>query len=257
MQKIIVVLIVLLSAFNVAAQDFKPTNEDYDISESMIKASVTRTNFYIKDSFFATSINSEEFLKVADKSKPTVIYLHGCNYDYPPYERSLLKFYLGLGFNFAVTDFIKRGDAKPACIAVNGVLVVRTNLRARIPARVLELNAHIDWLKANGFKTIYVVGFSEGGMVIQRMQKVVDAAVIHAMTCIPLAPNARRPTNENKYLQLISTRDPFLDRQGAVPCEGRKGYETFSSAVGNAPTHDPFSDPSWAGRIQVFLGTNK
>ena len=198
MQKIIVVLIVVLSAFNVAAQDFKPTNEDYDISESMIKASVTRTNFYIKDSFFATSINSEEFLKVADKSKPTVIYLHGCNYDYPPYERSLLKFYLGLGFNFAVTDFIKRGDAKPACIAVNGVLVVRTNLRARIPARVLELNAHIDWLKANGFKTIYVVGFSEGGMVIQRMQKVVDAAVIHAMTCIPLAPNARRPTNENK-----------------------------------------------------------
>jgi len=77
------------------------------------------------------------------------------------------------------------------------------------------------------------------------------------MTCIPLPPNAKPPTDQNKYLQLISTRDPFLDRQGAVPCEGRKGYETFSSAVGNAPTHDPFSDPSWAGRIQVFLGTNK
>jgi hypothetical protein len=254
MRKILATLIVVFSAFNVTAQDFKPTNEDYDISESTVKASVTRTKYYIKDSFFDISINSEEFLKEANRDKPTVIYLHGCNYDYPPYERSLLKFYLGLGFNFAVTDFIKRGDAKPACIAVNGVLVVRTNLRARIPARVLELNAHIDWLKANGFKTIYVVGFSEGGMVIQRMQKVVDAVVIHAMTCIPLAPNAKRPTNENKYLQLISTRDPFLDTQGAIPCEGRPGYETFVSAVGNAPSHDPFSDPSWEGRIKEFLG---
>jgi dienelactone hydrolase len=164
---------------------------------------------------------------------------------------------LGLGFNFAATDFIKRGDAKPACIGVNGVLVVRTNLRKRLPARVLELNAHIDWLKENGFKTIYVVGFSEGGMVIQRMQKVVDAVVIHSMTCIPLPPFAKLPTDQNKYLQLISTRDPFLDTQGAVPCEGRKGYETFSSAVGNAPTHDPFSDPSWAVRIKQFLGVDK
>ena len=257
MQKILAMLVVLLSAFNVAAQDFKPSNEDYDISESMIKASVTRTKYFIKDSFFDISINSEEFLKDADRSKPTVIYLHGCNYEHPPSERALLKFYLGLGFNYAATDFIKRGDAKPACIEVNGVLVVRTNLRKRIPARVLELDAHIDWLRTNGFKTIYVVGFSEGGMVIQRMQKAVDAVVIHSMTCIPLPPNAKPPTDQNKYLQLISTRDPFLDRQGAVPCEGRKGYETFSSAVGNVPTHDPFSDPSWAGRIQVFLGTNK
>jgi len=257
MRKIIVVLIVLLSAFNVAAQDFKPTNEDYDISESMIKASVTRTKYFIKDSFFGVGINSEEFLKDSDRSKPTVIYLHGCNYDNPAYESSLLKFYLGLGFNFAATDFIKRGDAKPACIAVNGVLVVRTNLPKRLRARVLELNAHIDWLKENGFKTIYVVGFSEGGMVIQRMQKVVDAVVIHSMTCIPLPPFVKLPTDQNKYLQLISTRDPFLDTQGAVPCEGRKGYETFSSAVGNAPTHDPFSDPSWAGRIKQFLGVEK
>jgi len=73
MQKILAMLVVLLSAFNVAAQDFKPSNEDYDISESMIKASVTRTKYFIKDSFFDISINSEEFLKDADRSKPTVI----------------------------------------------------------------------------------------------------------------------------------------------------------------------------------------
>jgi hypothetical protein len=24
--------------------------------------------------------------------------------------------------------------------------------------------------------------------------------------------------------------------------------------VGNAPSHDPFSDPSWEGRIKEFLG---
>ena len=257
MRKILATLIVVFSAFNVTAQDFKPTNEDYDISESMVKASVTRTKYYIKDSFFDVSINSEEFLKEANRDKPTVIYLHGCNYDNPIAERALLKFYLGLGFNYAATDFIKRGDATKACVAVNGVLVVRTNLRKRLPARVLELNAHIDWLRENGFKTIYVVGYSEGGMVIQRMQKAVDAVIIHAMTCIPLPPNAKPPTNENKYLQLISTRDPFLDREGTVPCEGRKGYETFSSLVGNAPTHDPFSDPLWAGRVKQFLGVDK
>ena len=257
MRKIIAVLIVVLSAFNVAAQDFKPTNEDYDISESIIKASVTRTKYFIKYSSFGTGLNSEEFLKDADRSKPTVIYLHGCNYDYPPYESSLSKFYLGLGFNFAVTDFIKRGDATNSCVVQNGVLVVRTNLPKRLRARVLELNAHIDWLQENGFKTIYVVGFSEGGMVIQRMNKAVDAVIIHAMTCIPLPPFARLPTNQNNYLQLISTNDPFLDREGALTCEGRKGYETFSSAVGNAPTHHPFSDPSWAVRIKQFLGVEK
>ena len=53
---------------------------------------------------------------------------------------------------------------------------------------------------------------------------------------------------------MISTRDPFLDTQGAIPCEGRPGYETFISAVGNAPSHDPFSDSSWEGRIKEFLG---
>jgi hypothetical protein len=257
MSRILSTLILILQVFSVAAQDFKPTNEDYDISEVMIKASVTRTKYFIKDSLFGTGIDSEEFLKDADRSKPTVIYLHGCNYDNPGYESSLLKFYLGLGFNFAATDFIKRGDATKSCVGVNGVLVVRTNLRKRIPARVLELNAHIDWLKENGFKTIYVIGFSEGGMVIQRMNKAVDAVIIHSMSCLPILPNAKPPTNQNKYLQLISKNDPFLTTQGAVSCEGRPGYESFSYAVGNAPTHDPFSDPSWAVRIKQFLGVNQ
>lgn len=257
MRKILASLIVICSTINVTAQDFKPTNEDYDTSESMVKASVTRTKYYIQDSFFNISITSQEFLKDANRDKPTVIYLHGCNYDNPAAERALMKFYLGLGFNYAATDFIKRGDATKACVGVNGVLVVRTNYRKRLPARVLELNAHIDWLREHGFKTIYVVGYSEGGMVIQLMQKTVDAAIIHAMTCIPLPPAAKRPTNENKYLQLISMRDPFLDREGTVPCEGQQGYETFVSVVGNAPSHDPFSDPLWAGRIKQFLGVDK
>lgn len=240
-----------------SAQDFKATDEDYDISDAMIKASVTRTKYHTQESFFNIGIKSEEFLKTADRQKPTVIYLHGCNYDSPLIESALLKFYLSLGFNFAATDFIKRGDATKACVVVNGVLVVRTNLRKRLPARVMELNAHIDWLKENGFTKIYVVGFSEGGMVIQRMNKAVDAAVIHSMSCIPLAPFARKPINENKYLQLISTNDPFLAREGAVSCQGRSGYETFTSIVGTAPSHDPFSDPSWEGHIKKFLGVEK
>lgn len=65
------------------------------------------------------------------------------------------------------------------------------------------------------------------------------------------------PTNQHKYLQLISTNDPFLATQGSVSCEGRQGFETFSFSVGNAPTHDPFSDPTWAGRIKQFLGVDK
>jgi len=48
-----------------------------------------------------------------------------------------------------------------------------------------------------------------------------------------------------------------LTTQGSVSCEGRQGFETFSFSVGNAPTHDPFSDPSWAGRIKQFLGVDK
>jgi len=257
MTKIIVVLLFVCSTFNSLAQDYRSTQEDYDISDAMVQASVTRTKYFFKDSFFNLGMNSEEFLKDADKDKPTVIYLHGCNYDYFSHENSILKFYLGLEFNFARTDFIKRGDAKPACTVVNGVLVVRTNLRKRLQARVLELDAHIDWLKANGFKTIYVVGFSEGGMVIQRMNKTVNAAIIHAMTCIPLPPSAKPPSTQNKYLQLFSIRDPFLVTPPASPCEGRPGYESFTSVEGNAPTHDPFSDPTWAGRIRQFLGVEK
>jgi hypothetical protein len=256
MKKIYILFLFLMTVMCASAQDFKNTDEDYDISDAMIKASVTRTTYHIKESFLNIGINSEEFLKNADRQKPTVIYLHGCNYDFPPYESALLKFYLGLGFNFAATDFIKRGDATKACVGVNGVLVVRTNYRKRLPARVMELNAHIDWLKDNGFTKIYVVGFSEGGMVIQRMNKAVDAVVIHSMTCLPLPPFARKPTNENKYLQLMSTKDPFLDN-GAEICQGRSGYETFTSVIGNAPTHHPFSDSSWEGHIKKFLGVEK
>ena len=100
------------------------------------------------------------------------------------------------------------------------------------------------------------MGFSEGGMVIQRMNKAVDAVIIHSMTCIPLPPFARKPTNENKYLQLMSTNDPFLDKD-ATSCQGRAGYETFTTVVGNAPTHHPFSDLSWEGHIKTFLGVRQ
>ena len=256
MKRFYILIILLMTMLSASAQDFKSTDEDYDISDSMVKASVTRTKYHIKESFLNIGINSEEFLKEADRLKPTVIYLHGCNYDNPGFEGALVKFYLSLGFNFAATDFIKRGDATKACVGNNGVLVVRTNYRKRLPARVLELNAHIDWLKENGFSKIYVVGFSEGGMVIQRMNKAVDAVIIHSMTCIPLPPFARKPTNENKYLQLMSTNDPFLDKD-ATSCQGRAGYETFTTVVGNAPTHHPFSDLSWEGHIKTFLGVRQ
>lgn len=234
-------------------QDFKATNEEYDISAEMIGRAVHRTKYFVKDGFFASGMSSQEFIKEAEREKPTVIYLHGCNNTFRPPEDAIRKFYLGLGFNFAETNFINRGDATAACQMVNGVLVVRTNLPKRLPARALELHSHIDWLKEHGFKKIYVVGYSEGGMVIQHLQSKIDGAVIHAMICLPRLI----PTKETKYLQLLSTNDPTFPRQVIATCQGLPDHETFTYSVGSANSHDPFSDPSWAGVIKKFLGVTE
>ncbi len=259
MRMLVVLLSLCLLAPLARAQDFAATNETYDISDAMINRSVTRTRYFLKDSLFALGEDSEAFLQKADRQKPVLIYLHGCNYGNRVAEEDLRKFYLGLGFYFARTDFITRGDTGPACRVVNGELVVRANMPPRLRARVLELNAHVDWLRKNGFSTVYVAGYSEGGMVIQLMQVKVEGAIIHAMACLPAGPSGRRPfpSKENRYLQLVSARDPFLQRQGADSCEGRPDHETFSYAGGNEPSHDPFSDPAWAGHIKRFLGVGQ
>ena len=70
------------------------------------------------------------------------------------------------------------------------------------------------------------------------------------MTCIP---KINQPNKDNKFLQLLSLNDPFMNR-GYALCEGRPGHENFKSVTSMEKTHDPFADPSWKTEIRKFVG---
>ena len=64
------ILLCLLSLLLSAAAFSQP----YDISDSLIKKSHERSSYFIEDSFFNTGISFEDFIKKADKTKPTVLH---------------------------------------------------------------------------------------------------------------------------------------------------------------------------------------
>jgi len=111
--------------------------------------------------------NFEDFLLSADKTKPVVVHSHGCA-GKDGDEQLLRSFYFGLGFNFAMLDFHKSGDAGPSCSGgSNSGFQYFGNLKTPLTLRVAELMNHIDVLRSNGFTTIYATAHSEGGMVVE------------------------------------------------------------------------------------------
>ncbi len=236
------------------AQTLQGGNEQYDISDQIIQHSHERSKYFVKSSIFDLGMSHEEFLKVADKSKPVVVHLHGCS-GIGRDEWEIKSFYTGLGFNFVLTNFLNRGDASVSCTVSNGHLTYLGNLQTRLPARAKELVHHIDWLRANGFGKIIVTGHSEGGMIMQVFRTSVEAVIIHSMACIP---TPKPPPKENRYLQLVSTNDPLLDpRRGTYPCEGRPGYENFTTSLSSVASHSPFADPRWKDTVRQFLGVQE
>ena len=232
-------------------------SQSYDISDSLIKKAHERSSYFIEDSFFNTGIPFEDFIKKADKTKPTVLHSHGCS-GVTKDEFTLKKFYTSLGFNFVILDFIKRGNTGVCQHLVAGNSNYKEDskkysddLKYRLPARLMELEHHIKTLKENGFTKIYATGHSEGGMVVQLIQSEVDGVIIHSMTCIPLS--AKTPNNiNNKYLHLVSSNDPLLIKTTGrkFSCDDRLNYTTV---ISNTYSHDALSDPTWESKIKLFV----
>ncbi len=226
--------------------------ETYDTSDNMINGSPDRASYYTEDSFFGWSINKETFIKTADRSKGVVVYAHGCGRN-SSWDREVRKFYLELGFNFVDADFISRGDTGPSCSLIGNQFVYKTNVHERLKARELEISAHVKFLKTNGFKKVVVVGFSEGGMVVQMLSAEVSAAVIHSMACVP---TWYPPNPNNVTLRIISKRDPVVMPRWnyhVMLCDGHDWYKNFTNLVTNVETHAPLGATESRANIRNFL----
>lgn len=220
------------------------------MSTDIIDSSHLRSTYYTKKSLIDFGVDFNEFIKTADKNRPTVVHSHGCS-GVTSDDTDLKNFYTGLGFNFVMLDFHKRGDASASC-ATGLVFTYHADTRKRLPPRLKELEHHIDILKKNGITKIYATGHSEGGMVVQYLQENVNAAIVHSMSCVPKFGNI--DNSKIKYLHLVSVNDPLLTRPGLrYTCEG---YENFTTALSKVYSHRALADPSWENKIKEFLGTN-
>jgi len=240
MKSYITLLLAIIASISAMAQD-------YDISDTIINSSHLRSTYYTKSSFFDSGTDFDTFIKTVDKTKPTVIHSHGCSGIWGD-DTTLKNFYTGLGFNFVMLNFHKRGDASASCSSSGG-FSYHADPYKRIPPRLLELVNHINVLKANGITTIYATGHSEGGMVVQLLQDEVSKAIIHSMSCVPLIENERNA--KVQYLHLVSRNDPLLTRPGVSHiCTNRNNYTTVTSSV---RSHSALADPSWESKIKEFL----
>tara|TARA_R110000868_G_scaffold283218_1_gene543664 strand:- start:54 stop:785 length:732 start_codon:yes stop_codon:yes gene_type:complete len=243
MKRSITALVLVASAIPIMGQT-------YDMSNDIIDKSHLRSSYYTKSSFFDFGFNFEEFIKTADKTKPTVIHSHGCS-GVSSDDIDLKNFYTGLGFNFVMLDFHKRGDASASC-STNGGFTYHADTRKRLPPRLKELEHHINILKNNGIPIIYATGHSEGGMVVQYLQENVNAVVVHSMSCVPKFGNI--DNSKIKYLHLVSVNDPLLTRPGLrYTCEG---YKNFTTGLSKVYSHKALADPSWEAKIKEFLAVN-
>jgi len=237
----------LVAAFMVIASSTSAMAQDYDTSPEMINSSHLRSTYYTKQSTFDFGLSFDEFIKTVDKTKPTVVHSHGCAGVLA--DDSILKnFYTGMGFNFVMLDFHKRGDARASCSGDTGGFTYQADTRKRLPPRLKELEHHIHVLKNNGITKIYATGHSEGGMVVQYLQNDVDAAVVHSMSCVPKFGNI--DNSKIKYLHLVSTNDPLLKRPGLkFKCDD-PNFTTINSTVAS---HGALADPEWNNKIKEFL----
>jgi poly(3-hydroxybutyrate) depolymerase len=247
------IFILLLLLLNISCAYSQP----YNISDDFIAISNERSNFYIAGSSSKIGFSYKNFLENADKNKPVFIHSHGCG-GIGEDESVLRDFHTMQGNNFVVLNFVNRGDAGPCTHLGSGNLNYKeeslkyiSDLRYRIPARLKELEHHIKLLRNAGFLKIFVSGHSEGGMVVQRLSIKVNGAIIHSMTCFPIAMD----TSLNNYLHLVSTNDPMLTKTPGrkFGCDDRSNYTV---AVSDVRSHGALADASWKEKIGKFISDN-
>jgi len=234
--------------------------QPYNTGEQMISTAHVRSTYFSKDAGMSSGVSYDKFIAQADKDKPVVVHSHGCAGVGKEDEVTLKNFYTGIGMHFVLLDFIKRGDAGVCTHLREGNQNYKeqsgaytADLRYRLPSRIMELVHHIRLLRENGFKTVYATGHSEGGMVVQLMAEKVDAIVIHSMTCTP----TNRSNPQNRYLHLVSTRDPLLIKTPGRVFDCTSERPNYTVALSTVPSHGALADPHWAAKVREFLGVSE
>jgi len=225
----------------------------YDVSDTVIRSSHTRSTYYLQSERHPHS--HESFLEKADRSRPVVLHAHGCH-GLGGYDQQLAFFYRSLGFHVVLTNFLTRGDAESSCPSVNASRTghPETGNPHRVNARRLELEHHIDWLKGSGFADIVVTGHSEGGKVVQGFKRPVRGVVIHSMDC--KERHLWDPHPDNRYLVLYSPKDPWITGIGSYPtrpCRHLFNQSKVREPGSSVDSHGPLDDPAWRDEIRQFL----
>jgi pimeloyl-ACP methyl ester carboxylesterase len=222
--------------------------QQYDTSDQIINTAHHRSTYYMKDSVFDFGMKFDEFSAKADRSIPVIVHSHGCGGVFAD-DHLLRSFYTGRGYYFVMLDFHKRGDATASCSGNS----YHGDAQTRFPARVKELISHIRVLRANGFEKIYATGHSEGGAVVQMLQRNVDGVIIHSSACAQFPPGSI-DNSKVRTLHLVSDNDRLATHRGNPhTCPPRPNYTAVTS---KAASHNPLIEPIWRDKIKEFLSAN-
>lgn len=241
------ILFALISLSTVAC-----AHRQYDVSPGLIDSTPHRSVYYLNNN--AGVPNKIENFVQADKNVPVVVHSHGCS-GMSWYDGKIKEFYLSLGYNVVMLDFLRRGDAESSCPANKPLNTghFETINPNRQSARLAELESQINWLRLNGFTTIIVTGYSEGGKTIQQLRTKVHAVIVHSMDC--KSHEFYNPNKNNRYLFLYSYNDPWITGDGAYQTKScvRLFSSNITENISNVRSHDPFADPEWKPTIVEFL----
>lgn len=231
----------------VLAISFSPSYaQKYDMSEKLINSAHQRSTYYMTDSLFDLGMKFDEFLLKADRKIPVIVHSHGCG-GVSSHDQLLKGFYTSIGYYFVMLDFHKRGDASASCIGSS----YHGDPMTRFPARLVELVNHIKTLRIHGFEKIYATGHSEGGAIVQFLQRGVDGVIIHASACAPLPPHI--DNRQIKTLHLVSDNDAEATHRGHQhTCLPRSNYTAVTSKLAS---HSPLAEPIWREKIKEFLAS--
>jgi len=235
MTRLLVTLVLALTpALAQADQGYEPATPDGAASRTLWFLPTTGSRL---DQALTPSQFKREY-----QGQPVVVYTHGCSGPYWPEERRVVEYFTQRGWAVAWNHFTRRVGVGPSCSTDLSQLSKNyesTNPR-RIQARLKELEAVQDWVRANTNASRFVIaGWSEGGRTVGLWQRPVAGVIIFGMDC--KYPGFWDINRGQPTLIFRDTHDPWIEAPGRVSRSCATWFnsgwvtELFSSNMTHAP----------------------
>lgn len=218
----------------------------YATPPDVLLAAPERSAYTVQTDGSPRLVDPAAFLREAGRDAPVVVQLHGC-YGVNRSDRLLRDFFAAQGANVVVMDYLALpGRARSCALRPEPQGWPEASNPQRIRERRAEMEAQVDWLKAHGFRRIFVSGHSEGGRTAQGLQAEVAGVFIHGMDCKAVRRAFWHPNPRNRIRVFLSERDPWLGYplHPIRGCSG-PGRGAVTDHWSSQPTHSPLVEPAW------------